>query len=495
MKIKVQLSRKENLEYFNAQLDDVVEVEFEEYIAAVTASEIGNSHIEACKAQAIAARSFAISRGVLRGLTISDSANTAQAYRAKRYDEKIYPNCLAATKNTEGVVLMYKDKVINSIYTASNGGRTVSAYERWGGNDYSFLISQDDPWDAAVGLPLAGTGVGMSQRGCIYAAKNGIDYKTILAFYYPGTYLSEDYGRTKAMKVVDLARSLMGYPYVFGAVGEACTPALRGRRASGVYPEIVKKCQVLNKSKSSCDGCKYKGMQIFDCRGFTYYCLKQVGIEISTVGATTQYNGNYWVQKGLIKDGMPNVVCCVFKHKDGRMSHTGLHIGDGYIIHCSGEVKEGAISDTSWTHYAIPKGLYDDEYLKTAKGVKEMTVYRSGSQGEGVRQLQENLNKLGFDCGKADGIFGQKTTAAVKAFQRANNLTDDGIAGPVTLAAIEKLIVPNTNPDPEPIEEPTEDISQLEDLQKELLQIKSELNLLLNRIEDFEEELDNFLTK
>jgi hypothetical protein len=30
--------------------DDIIEIEFEDYIAAVTASEIGNSHIEACKA-------------------------------------------------------------------------------------------------------------------------------------------------------------------------------------------------------------------------------------------------------------------------------------------------------------------------------------------------------------------------------------------------------------------------------------------------------------
>ena len=500
MKIKVQLTKKFNLEYYNAQPNDVVEVEFEEYVAAVTASEIGNSHIEACKAQAIAARSFAISRGVLRGLTISDSSSNAQAYSAKRYNNDTFPNCLRAAKETEGIVLMYKDRVINSIYTASNGGRTTSSAERWGGTGEPFLIAQDDPWDKAAGYDRSGTGVGMSQRGCIYAANRGIDYKTILTFYYPGTYLSEDYGRTKAMKIVDLARSFMGYPYVFGAVGESCTPKQRDRRKNAAYPTIVSKCQVLSKTKSTCEGCKYEGMQIFDCRGFTYYCLKQVGIEISTVGATTQYNGNYWVQKGLIKDGMPNVVCCVFKHKNSVMSHTGLHIGDGYIIHCSGEVKEGAISDTSWTHYAIPKGLYDDEYLKTAKGVKEMTIYRNGSQGEGVRQLQENLNKLGFDCGKVDGIFGQKTTAAVKAFQRAHNLTDDGIAGPVTLAAIERLIVPQTQePDPEPIEEPieepVEDFFQLKDLQAELQTIKAELSSLFSKVEDFEEELDNFLNK
>jgi len=80
---------------------------------------------------------------------------------------------------------------------------------------------------------------------------------------------------------------------------------------------------------------------------------------------------------------MPNVVCCVFKYKNGVMSHTGLHIGDGFIIHCSGEVKEGSIDDTSWTHYAIPKGLYNN--LEDITEVSKMTSYKNGSQGEGVR--------------------------------------------------------------------------------------------------------------
>ena len=41
MKIKVKITRQENANYFNANVNDIVEVEFEEYVAAVTASEIG----------------------------------------------------------------------------------------------------------------------------------------------------------------------------------------------------------------------------------------------------------------------------------------------------------------------------------------------------------------------------------------------------------------------------------------------------------------------
>jgi len=47
MNIKVQLSREENIKHYNA--NNVI-IDFEEYVKGVVPSEIGNSHIEACKA-------------------------------------------------------------------------------------------------------------------------------------------------------------------------------------------------------------------------------------------------------------------------------------------------------------------------------------------------------------------------------------------------------------------------------------------------------------
>lgn len=57
---------------------------------------------------------------------------------------------------------------------------------------------------------------------------------------------------------------------------------------------------------------------------------------------------------------------------------------------------------------------------------------RQGTQGEDVRSWQTWLNGHGFDCGTADGIFGAKTRNATIAFQRANRLTPDGVAGSET---------------------------------------------------------------
>lgn len=73
------------------------------------------------------------------------------------------------------------------------------------------------------------------------------------------------------------------------------------------------------------------------------------------------------------------------------------------------------------------------------------TILSSGSYGNAVKELQENLNSLGYSCGTADSYYGVKTANAVRAFQKANNLTKDGIAGPKTLEAIGKKIKSSSN--------------------------------------------------
>ena len=72
-------------------------------------------------------------------------------------------------------------------------------------------------------------------------------------------------------------------------------------------------------------------------------------------------------------------------------------------------------------------------------------LLKRGKDGEDVKKLQEALIKLGYSCGSygADGDFGAGTEAAVIAFQRKNNLDDDGEAGPMTIAKINELLTKN----------------------------------------------------
>ena len=448
--ISVKLTRQENADHFGVSIGETVSVGFEEYVAAVTASELASGGLEGCKAQAVAARTFAVSRGVLNGKAISDSSSVAQAYRATRYNARLYPVPLQAAQETAGEIITYNGKPISAVYSSSNGGRTVSSQERWG-SIRPYLIAQDDPWDAAAGHKKNGHGVGMSQCGARYAAGLGISYRDILAFYYPGTQLRSGYGKAvittafkceAADKVVTLARERIGDPYVFGAWGEDCTPANRRKRIRADQPNTVNRCQVLKGSKTTCEGCKYKGRACYDCRGFTYCMLKTaLNIVISGQGATSQYdNSANWEARGTTDAGMPNCVCCIFKQVNGKtMSHTGLHVGDSRIIHCSGEVKEG-VMDKTWTHWAIPKGMYTREELERMELITVTSILKRGSKGANVITLQNNLNQLGFSCGEADGKFGAATESAVRSFQAAYNLTVDGVAGSVTQNTIRKAL-------------------------------------------------------
>ncbi len=61
---------------------------------------------------------------------------------------------------------------------------------------------------------------------------------------------------------------------------------------------------------------------------------------------------------------------------------------------------------------------------------------RNGSTGDEVRALQRRLKDLGYYTGSVDGDFGAGTESAVRAFQRANGLHVDGVAGPRTLSTL-----------------------------------------------------------
>ena len=95
--------------------------------------------------------------------------------------------------------------------------------------------------------------------------------------------------------------------------------------------------------------------------------------------------------------------------------------------------------------YAI---LFSDDALKkgttptpvptetpTPEPAQESSVWptlRKNDSGDNVAQLQEALIDLGYMTGKADGNYGAATVSAVKAFQKANGLTEDGTAGEET---------------------------------------------------------------
>ena len=103
-----------------------------------------------------------------------------------------------------------------------------------------------------------------------------------------------------------------------------------------------------------------------------------------------------------------------------------------------GDAKAASVKVTA-TPTATPKATATPKPTATAKTTDITAVsgtYRQGDTGSGVKALQQMLIQKGYLKGSADGIFGKMTAAAVTAFQKANNLTADGIAGKQTLAKL-----------------------------------------------------------
>lgn len=268
----------------------------------------------------------------------------------------------------------------------------------------------------------------------------------------------------KPVIVVNTANACIGWAYVFGARGEYCSPANRRRFYSTKQKETIKtKCKNFegDSGYTGCSGCKwYPGgaTRFYDCRGFTYWLFKQVGINLNGAGATSQYNDDSnWEVKGPISEMPKDKVCCVFRYDDDtkKMEHTLLYDGNGYYIHDSSEVKKTKMTSYKATHYAIPKGLYDGVTVpatpSSAPAITPATdtsislpTLRKGSKGSYVTLLQTLLLNRGYKLPVygADGDFGNETLSAVKQFQANNHLTVDGIVGPKTWALLEKESAP-----------------------------------------------------
>lgn len=238
MDIKLKITRQANADYFNKKIGDTITIDIEEYLKGVVPSEIGNSHIEACKAQAIAARTFAMRRMKNRGVLTDGTGD--QVYSARNNDQKSYPNAIKSVDDTVGQILTYKGALLlDAPYGASNNGCTL-AYK-----NYPYLIARPDPWDDAETKRRRDTGqsirvgnrTGLSQYGARYASNTGIGYREILNFYYPHTDIINNYGqeendlRVKTLKeiaLIEWAKKQVGCGYVWGATGQTLTQSSLG---------------------------------------------------------------------------------------------------------------------------------------------------------------------------------------------------------------------------------------------------------------------------
>ena len=252
----------------------------------------------------------------------------------------------------------------------------------------------------------------------------------------------------------EAAKLCVGWPYIFGAVGQLCTIAYRkqvsGRGTEAKYQNVRKKCQAIRETNptGSCSGCKWypggKRVRSYDCRGFTRWILQQIyGWTLQGGGATSQWNNaDNWTAKGSIDSIPENTLVCLFypSEKDPKvMEHTGLGY-KGETVECSAGVQWEKQRKPKWTHWALPKCVSGE--VPVPDPDKKPTL-RKGDAGPYVTLAQTELIQRGYDLGSwgADGKFGNATEKAVKQFQQDWGLTVDGVIGPKTWAMLDSTPV------------------------------------------------------
>ena len=411
MLIKVKLTRSENLDYYGK---DEIEIDIEEYLKGVVPAEIGNADLEAGKAQAVVARTFALYRYQTNG-SISDKSSTDQAFRTSRFSNS-YTRAHQAVEETKGEVLYYNNKIVtNAHYSAMNGGRTYSSEEKWGGKR-AYLIAQEDPWDYAISKGKKnGHGVGMSQTGAKYAASIGVKYDAILAFYYPGTEIHSNYGEKIVIQpskplvgtiggqpqggniimsqyekytnlhFVEFLKAMVGQPYWYGTCVYKCTTSSLNTKAKQYPSHYTSSRMSQYKSQVS------KKMVSADCIGLGKGYNWTYGGEgvIESIGTdktfTNKYGNNcpdksangmftYAKSKGLKWGKISTIpeVPGLAVRKDG---HVGYYIGNGKVVEAYGFAKGIIITDLKqrpWTDwYEFPGIKYvSGEYKAEEPEVK-----------------------------------------------------------------------------------------------------------------------------
>lgn len=124
-------------------------VKIDDYLKGVVAYEMSDSYpLEALKAQAVAARNYAIisiGRHRSSGYDLCDGQH-CQVYRG--YNSN-YKNVIRAVDETKGIVLLYNDSPVSCYYSSSNGGYTEDTRNPWSAA-LPYLIVKKDDYDSVL---------------------------------------------------------------------------------------------------------------------------------------------------------------------------------------------------------------------------------------------------------------------------------------------------------------------------------------------------------
>ncbi len=165
------------------------------------------------------------------------------------------------------------------------------------------------------------------------------------------------------------------------------------------------------------------------------WCAAYCGAVLAQLGLphTGKLNARSYLEWGVPVDlaaALPGDIVVFWRGSpNGWEGHVAFLVRrDGDRLLVRGGNQGNRVSD-AWYPVARLLGVrrYSAELAQLAR-----PTLREGMRGQAVRDLQEELRRLGHFAGRTDGIFGPRTLAAVLAFQAQEGIATDGIVGPVT---------------------------------------------------------------
>lgn len=297
--------------------------DLDEYVAGVVAHENYSSYMESMKAQAVAARTYALATTNNCTKPIGNSTNS-QTFHPIEVVKKSYPKAIDAAKSTSGEVLTYKGEIFAAQYDSFYGtcsSDTCSA-------TYTKIPSEEKH---TVTMPrsflqtLGGHGRGMSQCVANYMASTGSNYKDILKRFYAND-----------VEISTMTAQSVGDLYAFGGSGLA---------AESFFPISKKDIKRIYKSSGwYYSSGKYHGATDLACywNGSAKNC-HTIGIYsahdgvVSSIG-TAQCNG--MSREAGAKTGLPYVPGCMGTYVNVRIT-SGNYAGYMFLYYHLSSVASG----------------------------------------------------------------------------------------------------------------------------------------------------------
>lgn len=264
----------------------------------------------------------------------------------------------------------------------------------------------------------------------------------------------------EAQAIVDFFKQCLAdkWGYIFGQSGAVWTQADQKVKVNYMVKNYgsdwQKSADAKNSNyyRSALYGSKWVGHNVADCSGMFVCFYRKHGLSIAHI--SSKIYTSYCSKKGKLTAELKKTILpgsAVFTgDTESNHPHVGLYVGNGKVIEAMGVdagVCTSNLSASKWKWYGELKALSYasqdapeqpsdpmDEDIPTTS----LPTLKRGSKGEYVSLLQAKLVNKGYDIGRygVDGDFGSATLAAVKAFQRDNGLTVDGIVGKNTWAKL-----------------------------------------------------------